>query len=79
LFSGQAEVYVLASGGGQGKWQVSPNGGQVPQWSQDGKELYYYYFDSTQSLDRDGGDGSTASPGGSRPSHRQDRPEERCP
>jgi Tol biopolymer transport system component len=41
LFSGQAEVYVVAYGGGQGKWQVSLNGGQVPQWSKDGKELYY--------------------------------------
>jgi serine/threonine protein kinase len=48
LFSGQAEVYVVAYGGGQGKWQVSPNGGQVPQWSKDGKELYY--FDGTQSI-----------------------------
>src|ERR1022692_388182 len=48
LFSGQAEVYVVAYGGGQGKWQVSPNGGQVPQWSKDGKELYY--FDGSQSI-----------------------------
>jgi serine/threonine protein kinase len=48
LFSGQTEVYVVAYGGGQGKWQVSPNGGQVPQWSKDGKELYY--FDGTQSI-----------------------------
>jgi len=47
-FSGQAEVYVMAYGGGQGKWQVSPNGGQVPQWSKDGKELYY--FDGSQSI-----------------------------
>jgi dipeptidyl aminopeptidase/acylaminoacyl peptidase len=48
LFSGQADVYVVAYGDGQGKWQVSPNGGQVPQWSKDGKELYY--FDGTQSI-----------------------------
>jgi eukaryotic-like serine/threonine-protein kinase len=48
LFSGQAEVYVVAYGGGQGKWQVSPNGGQVPQWSKGGNELYY--FDGTQSI-----------------------------
>jgi serine/threonine protein kinase len=48
LFSGQAEVYVVGYGGGQGKWQVSPNGGQVPQWSKDGKELYY--LDGTQSI-----------------------------
>jgi len=46
--SGRAEIYVEAYGGGQGKWQVSPNGGQVPHWSKDGKELYY--FDLKQSV-----------------------------
>ncbi len=46
--SGRVEVYVSAYGGGQGKWQVSPNGGQVPRWCADGKELYY--FDLNQSL-----------------------------
>jgi Tol biopolymer transport system component len=39
--SGTNEVYVVAFGGGQGKWQVSANGGTVPLWSKDGKELYY--------------------------------------
>lgn len=38
--SGLPEVYIEAYGGGQGKWQVS-NGGQQPQWSTDGKQLYY--------------------------------------
>jgi eukaryotic-like serine/threonine-protein kinase len=47
-FGGLAEVDVVAYGGGQGKWQVSSNGGQFPQWSKDGKELYY--FDGTQSI-----------------------------
>ncbi len=47
-FSGASEIYVVGYGGSQGKWQVSPNGGQVPQWSKDGKELYY--FDGTQSI-----------------------------
>ena len=46
--SGRIEIYVQAYGGGQGKWQVSPNGGQVPHWSADGKELYY--FDLSQNL-----------------------------
>ena len=39
--SGANEVYVAAFGGGQGKWQVSSNGGEQPQWSRDGKELFY--------------------------------------
>jgi serine/threonine protein kinase len=39
--SGRMEVYVTPFGGGQGKWQLSANGGQQPRWSTDGKELYY--------------------------------------
>jgi Tol biopolymer transport system component len=39
--SGANEIYVVAFGGGQGKWQVSANGGLGPGWSKDGKELYY--------------------------------------
>jgi eukaryotic-like serine/threonine-protein kinase len=46
--SGRSEVYVEAYDGGQGKWQVSPNGGQIPHWSADGKELFY--FDLNQSI-----------------------------
>ncbi len=46
--SGVAEVYVVAFAGGQGKWQVSANGGSLPQWSNDGKELYY--MDGTDNL-----------------------------
>jgi eukaryotic-like serine/threonine-protein kinase len=40
--SGKPEVYVVAFGSGEGKWQVSTNGGFQPQWSRDGKELYYF-------------------------------------
>jgi len=39
--SGTAEVYVVAYGGGQGKWQVSTGEDSQPQWSKDGKELYF--------------------------------------
>ncbi len=46
--SGTIQVYVVASGEGQGKWQISANGGVMPRWSHDGKELYY--FDPTFSL-----------------------------
>ncbi|MGA3210395.1 MAG: protein kinase [Terriglobales bacterium] len=35
------QLYVVAFGGGLGKWQVSTNGAQQPRWSRDGKELYY--------------------------------------
>jgi Tol biopolymer transport system component len=40
--SGTFEIYVVAFGGGQGKWQVSTNEGSNPRWSRDGKELYYF-------------------------------------
>src|SRR5512146_377929 len=46
--SGASEVYVQAYGGGQGRWQVSPDAGQVPHWSADGKELFY--FDGNQNV-----------------------------
>lgn len=46
--SGRTEVYVEAYGGGAGKWQVSPDVGQIPHWSADGRELFY--FDGNQSL-----------------------------
>jgi eukaryotic-like serine/threonine-protein kinase len=39
--SGQSEVYVVPFRGGQGKWQVSQNGGNGPLWSKDGKTLYF--------------------------------------
>jgi serine/threonine protein kinase/Tol biopolymer transport system component len=39
--SGNPEIYVVPFHGGQGKWQVSANGGGLPQWSRDGKELFY--------------------------------------
>jgi eukaryotic-like serine/threonine-protein kinase len=53
--SGRGEIYVRpfspdsnagdASGTGA-KWQVSYGGGEAPQWSVDGKELYYLTLDS---------------------------------
>ncbi len=46
--SGALEVYVVAFGGGQGKWQVSARGGLQPRWSKDGKDLYY--MDPTYNL-----------------------------
>jgi Tol biopolymer transport system component len=46
--SGVPQVYVVAFRGGQGKWQVSVNGGASPQWSKDGKDLYY--MDPTYNL-----------------------------
>ena len=68
--SGLLEVYVVAFGGGQGKWQVSSNGGNLPQWSRDGKELHY--MDPTYNLVAPPG-GRRAAPN-TRPPHRLSPP-----
>ena len=39
--SGQFEVYVQSFPEPTGRWQVSTNGGNAPEWRADGKELYY--------------------------------------
>jgi eukaryotic-like serine/threonine-protein kinase len=42
LESGLPEIFVMAADGGQGRWQVSANGGQFARWSHDGKELLFF-------------------------------------
>jgi Tol biopolymer transport system component len=39
--TGRAEVYVQPFPQGTGKWQVSTNGGALPRWRRDGRELFY--------------------------------------
>ena len=39
--SGRSEVYVRPFPGPGGQWQVSTNGGLMPRWRRDGRELYY--------------------------------------
>jgi Tol biopolymer transport system component len=41
--SGRREVYIRPFQGGDGKWQVSTEGGRDPQWRGDGKELFYLH------------------------------------
>jgi dipeptidyl aminopeptidase/acylaminoacyl peptidase len=41
LESGRVEVYLKAFPSGDGKWQVSVNGGNVPRWSGIGDKLFY--------------------------------------
>jgi len=43
--SGKWEVYVQRFLSPGGKWQISSNGGKQPQWSHDGKELFYVSAD----------------------------------
>ncbi len=39
--SGRYEVYVQPFPGPGGKWQISTNGGTMPVWAQNGRELFY--------------------------------------
>ena len=43
--SGRVEVYVQAMAGGGAKWRVSRDGGMQPQWSADGRQVYYIALD----------------------------------
>ncbi len=43
---GRNEVYVQAFPGPRGKFQISTDGGRFPEWSLDGRELYYSSADS---------------------------------
>jgi DNA-binding winged helix-turn-helix (wHTH) protein/Tol biopolymer transport system component len=39
--SGRAEIYVRAVSGPERKWQVSPEGGDRPRWSRNGRRIVY--------------------------------------
>jgi Tol biopolymer transport system component len=39
--SGRGEIYVRSFSRTGGKWQISTSGGTEPQWSRDGRKLYY--------------------------------------
>jgi serine/threonine protein kinase len=39
--TGRTEIYVRPFPTGEGRWQVSTNGGVFPRWRHDGKELFY--------------------------------------
>jgi serine/threonine protein kinase len=43
--SGRPEIYVQAFPGPVGKWQVSTDGGNEPQWSPDGRTIFYLALD----------------------------------
>ena len=47
LDMGQRQVYVTTFPQPSGRWRISIEGGQDPQWRRDGKELYYVAADRT--------------------------------
>ncbi len=48
--SGVDEVYIRPASGHGGKWHVSLEGGIVPVWSPDGKELFFVRGDSMMAV-----------------------------
>jgi Tol biopolymer transport system component len=39
--SARPEIFVIPASGGEGKWQISNEGGSAPRWSRSGKEIFY--------------------------------------
>jgi len=39
--TGQPEVFVVPASGGEGKWQISSEGGMKPRWNRSGNEIFY--------------------------------------
>jgi len=63
--SGRWEVYVRAFPDGEGKWQLSANGGNQALWSRDGKEIFYVEGDTLMTVPvstADGFDPGVAEP-----------------
>ena len=48
--SGKQEVFLKRFPSGEGKWQVSVDGGAAPTWSRDGREIIYRHEDSLMSV-----------------------------
>ncbi len=48
---GVDEVFVSSFPEGNGKWQVSVDGGQAPVWAHDGRRLFFMKNDSLWAVD----------------------------
>ena len=53
--SGRNEIFVqgfnLDPSQPRGKWQISTDGGELPRWRGDGKELFFHFADSFFAVD----------------------------
>ena len=49
--SGAPEIYLTGFPDGAGKWQATPDGGNAPRWSRDGKQLVYAKSDRLKVID----------------------------
>jgi Tol biopolymer transport system component len=60
--AGTSEVYVREFQGSGRSWRVSINGGSLPHWRRDGKELFYFSGGKLMAVDVKAG-GSSFEPG----------------
>jgi serine/threonine protein kinase len=58
--SGRREVYVRPYPAGQGRWQISNEGGTEPLWLRNGKQLFYRRSDQVWAVDVQTGFGFSA-------------------
>ena len=49
--SGKREIYVQDFPSGGGRWQVSTDGGDEPEWNPNGKELFYLHGPKLMAVD----------------------------
>ena len=49
--SGRAEIYIRPFPVEGGKWQVSTEGGTLPRWNPNGRELFYRQGDKLMAVD----------------------------
>ena len=49
--AGRYEIYVRPTSGGEGRWQISTEGGVEPVWSASGSELFYRHGDHVLAVD----------------------------
>ena len=49
--SGQQEIYIRGFPAQGGKWQISTEGGTVPRWNPNGRELFFRQGDKLMAVD----------------------------
>jgi hypothetical protein len=44
------EIFVVPASGGEGKWQISTDGGTLPRWNRSGKEIFYLHGENLMAV-----------------------------
>jgi eukaryotic-like serine/threonine-protein kinase len=60
--SGRPEIYVQPFREPSRRWQISTDGGEDPEWSHDGRDLFYLRLDQLMAVDINSSSGFSAGP-----------------